>query len=290
MLQIYTTPFVMEQLGEHYAQGSDSNEGSADEASADDHRPDDRVDDADTVDVDDAVLRLLVHLALSRDQSRRARVCADENILKLVSRAAAQDSAGAAAVRNVFASIAAGSAALNATAVSGWPAQRHSNDVADFRSIEVVPIAAEMLKDAHVYLPMADGSDQFLQWHAVERGVDRAFRLFREDQISDVRSALHNAYAAKPTAPRPCVFKNAAVIGVDVDAPVPCVVLEFDVPERVRKLRTLADKVRLPIIYSDASELARSLRRRWGLFLLVCACVIVLNNQRCVAHCRRPRV
>ena len=217
----------MQQLADHFC--GEAIEGESSELSG--------------CDVHDAVLHLLVHLALARDASSRARACADDQVSRLVQRAAMQQSAAAAAVRNVFASMAAGAAVLSAATVSNWPSQRHANDVTDFRRVEVVPIAEEIRKDAHAYLPMADGSDQFLQWNPLARGLDRAFRLFREDQVSDVRAAMHNAYAVKPDGPRPCVFANAAVAGIDADAPLPCVLLEFDLPERVRKLRTLAERV-----------------------------------------------
>jgi hypothetical protein len=77
----------------------------------------------------------------------------------------------------------------------------------------------------------------------VARGVDRAFRLFREDQVASVRTALHNAYAEKPDGPRPCVFRRACIVGIDPAASVPCVMVEFNVPERARALRTVKDKV-----------------------------------------------
>ena len=83
------------------------------------------------------------------------------------------------------------------------------------------------------------------------RMVDRAFRLFREDQVACVRTALHDAFAADKDrrGPKPVVLQNAELVGVEVPGgrkgsiPVPSIVLEFDLPARVCKLRTNADKV-----------------------------------------------
>lgn len=76
----------------------------------------------------------------------------------------------------------------------------------------------------------------------VERGLDRAFRLLREDQVATMRDRLA-ATAAAAAAPRPSAapalkppqFENAcfAEVGVWRQGDRPYLHLEFDLPPRV---------------------------------------------------------
>lgn len=84
------------------------------------------------------------------------------------------------------------------------------------------------------------------------RVLDRAFRLFREDLVAPVREALAAAAAPARAArrgPRPCVFKNAVIAKLETDAAVPHVVLEFDLPERLRKLGK-GERVRRVLLFA----------------------------------------
>lgn len=113
----------------------------------------------------EALLRLLIHTALSPADSAAVRDSdALQRILTVV-RAAPQPQPGATAFLNVFDAIAAaGQQRVNPAAALRWPSDRHANDVADFRRIEVVPTPAETGAGVETYLPLADGSDQFLSW------------------------------------------------------------------------------------------------------------------------------
>ena len=62
------------------------------------------------------------------------------------------------------------------------------------------------------------------------RGVDRVFRLFREDQVSSIRDALHNATAERPSKPRPTMLQNAAIVRPDKNNARPLFHMEFDFP------------------------------------------------------------
>jgi hypothetical protein len=135
---IFTTPFVMPNLAEDVQQ--DGSTG-----------------------VSEPICRFPVHLALLCFAADRALVCSDAHVLAIVEHADA-DAPGGAAALNVYAAVAAGGDALSGTAVESWLSQRHENDMADFRAVSIVPVAAEVERSAQVYLPLADGSDQLLQW------------------------------------------------------------------------------------------------------------------------------
>jgi hypothetical protein len=57
-----------------------------------------------------------------------------------------------------------GSEGVTAAVVRSWPGDgRHSNDLADFRMIQLVPTAGEVVKGMRApFLPRSDGSDKWL--------------------------------------------------------------------------------------------------------------------------------
>ena len=116
--------------------------------------------------VDPLLARFLTHLALSHDRDVRARVRADATVAAVVD--LSQSAAGGtvqsqevAQLQTVLAAAEQPAGTLSAAAVRHWPGGRHDNDHTDFRAINIEPSAAEILDEAP-FLPMADGSDQFL--------------------------------------------------------------------------------------------------------------------------------
>eukprot|EP00892_Ulva_mutabilis_P010093 jgi/Ulvmu1/7456/UM036_0118.1 len=117
-----------------------------------------------------------------------------------------------------------------------WPGKRHENDCRDYRKVELAPVWAELAPDAAApFLPAADGGDMFLASEPVERGLDRAFRLLREDQVASMRARLAAADTPRSsTAPKPPQFQNACLVEVCVwrQGDRPYLHCEFDLPPR----------------------------------------------------------
>lgn len=78
------------------------------------------------------------------------------------------------------------------------------------------------------------------------RGVDRNFRLFREDQVAGIRDVLDAAENPhnKHSGPRPITFTNASLDEIGFSrGDAPNFKLSFDAPQRIRDMRP-ADLVR----------------------------------------------
>lgn len=70
------------------------------------------------------------------------------------------------------------------------------------------------------------------------RGVDRNFRLFREDQVAAMRTAIAEADSGSPSGPRPIKFANVRMEGIL--QPVrdgPHFVISFDIPARIKNIK-----------------------------------------------------
>lgn len=140
---VYSTPFVMETLAKALAASAAASAAAS-----------------------EPIARFLVYLALQPDVDMRERACGDTNLLSAVEQCCG-DGPGGAALQNVFAAIGhQGALGLGSAAVDAWPGGRHENDKVEFRSIAIVPVAAEVQRGVKVFLPQADGGDQFLQWRA----------------------------------------------------------------------------------------------------------------------------
>jgi ribosomal protein L40E len=74
----------------------------------------------------------------------------------------------------------------NAIDISNFPGDRHDNDFADFRSIAIIPTAAEVICKETPYLPMADDVLSGGQANM----LDRFFRLLRHDFVAPLREEL----------------------------------------------------------------------------------------------------
>jgi hypothetical protein len=71
------------------------------------------------------------------------------------------------------------------------------------------------------------------------RGLDRLFRLYREDQLMSMRAALADCHSDTPSGPRPIVLANVAIENmVFARSHAPVCMLSFDVPERLLQLTT----------------------------------------------------
>lgn len=78
----------------------------------------------------------------------------------------------------------------------------------------------------------------------VERGLERLFRLAREDSLQDMRSKLA-AYTGEATATRtvqPIVLQHAAIADFQ-GMPKPAILVEFDQPDHLI-YQKVADRVR----------------------------------------------
>lgn len=72
------------------------------------------------------------------------------------------------------------------------------------------------------------------------RGMDRLFRLFREDQLICIRQALEDCDSPHTNGPRPLVFTNVRPEGFEFDrGHAPFFKLGFDVPDKVRRHKDL---------------------------------------------------
>lgn len=96
---------------------------------------------------------------------------------------------------------------------------------------------------------------------AETRGVDRIFRLFREDQIAGIRDALEAAdggeagHAPRRPGPKPIKFEDARLEDVMFSRPgAPLFKLSFDVPRRVQQMRA-ADLVRCMPLHDQIWDL-----------------------------------
>lgn len=76
------------------------------------------------------------------------------------------------------------------------------------------------------------------------RGMDRLFRLFREDQLMCIRQALEDCDSHHPNGPRPLVITNVRPEGFEFDrGHAPFFKLGFDVPEKVRRQKDLVSSI-----------------------------------------------
>ena len=116
--------------------------------------------------VDAIVARFLTHLCLSPKAAVRNAVRSDATVSTLahLSKECNAAQPEARQLETVLAATAQGAAAgLTPELIQHWPGGRHGNDFGDFRQIGIEPAVAEVLQGPHkAYLPMADGSDQFL--------------------------------------------------------------------------------------------------------------------------------
>ena len=144
---MFSTPLVLNSVEALFAQGGTAT-GSHNR-------------DGDT----DTILNFCCRLALVPEAQKRRAVRENAHVRAIVdgARHLAQGTPAATRLRTVFAAQLQGQPELNAAAVNMWPSQRHTNDCADFRDISIVPVAAEVAEGASTFLPLANGSDQWLQ-------------------------------------------------------------------------------------------------------------------------------
>lgn len=118
------------------------------------------------LELDPAIAHFITHLYLSPDLALRTSVREDDNVKELIrlSDVVADGAPASVQLHTVCAAVhSVAGAALCAEVVQHWPGGRHGNDHAEFRDISIEPVAAEVVPGApDPFLPMADGSDQFL--------------------------------------------------------------------------------------------------------------------------------
>jgi hypothetical protein len=73
----------------------------------------------------------------------------------------------------------------------------------------------------------------------IARGLDRLFRLLREDNVASVRAAL-KAHGNAEAEIKPVSLENASI--VDIDLQTMCFHMEFDVHQKLAK-KSKAEKV-----------------------------------------------
>eukprot|EP00892_Ulva_mutabilis_P006560 jgi/Ulvmu1/4276/UM197_0003.1 len=222
LMQVYKAPYIMDMLCRHVTQHG----------------------------VCACIVEFLAALACSRNIYGRNSIMEDNRILAMVK--AATDNrgvdapAGSSKLQALYAAsgpmrraAAIGRFSCPAEVVQTWPGGRHDNDREDFRAIAVVPTPNEIAPTAAPpYLPQADGSDNFLAWELQTRGVDRNFRLFREDQIAGIREVLVAVDNPGHDGPKPILFHNACIEDVGFSrGDSPHFKLSMDIPRRIRETR-----------------------------------------------------
>jgi hypothetical protein len=106
------------------------------------------------------------------------------------------------------------------------PGGRHDNDHMDFRKIKIVPTPNETAVKAYAFTPLADDGNRFLSdKHA--HALDYHFRLLREDFVRPLKKELARS-------DRQSLFCNARFVNAVVK-PLPCIMVEFDVPVKLAK-------------------------------------------------------
>lgn len=142
-LQIFSTPLVLENIESLFSECHNGRHSGDQET----------------------ILSFCCRLALLPSARKRVAVRGSPHVCDIVGAAKdlALDTPAATRLLAVFAAHLQGQPELSAAAVNIWPSQRHANDCANFRDIAIVPAAAEVEEDAQTFLPLADGSDQWLQ-------------------------------------------------------------------------------------------------------------------------------
>lgn len=90
------------------------------------------------------------------------------------------------------------------------PGERHDNDDLNFRNINLLPSAEELRCEVAPWLPLANGTNDFIPHDPVTRILNNNFRLLREDAIFSMKEKINKQY-------RP--WKNARIIDLDVSVP-----------------------------------------------------------------------
>jgi hypothetical protein len=63
------------------------------------------------------------------------------------------------------------------------------------------------------------------------RGLDRLFRLYREDQLMSMRMALSDCHSDMPSGPRPIVFRNTVLEDISFHrSHAPVCIMSVDIP------------------------------------------------------------
>lgn len=142
-LQVFSTPLVLQNVEALFSEGRNGRHSGDQET----------------------ILSFCCRLALVPNAHKRVAVRGSPHVCDIVGAAKdlALDTPAATRLLAVFAAHLQGQPELSAAAVNIWPSQRHANDCAHFRDIAIVPAVAEVEEDAPTFLPLADGSDQWLQ-------------------------------------------------------------------------------------------------------------------------------
>lgn len=107
---------------------------------------------------------------------------------------------------------------------------RHDNDFEDICQIKIMPSFDEISSPRTEYLPVNNP----LQWHldGIDGLLDRNFRLLREDNVGQLRDAIHHELNPRPQIPqlRKFAYPNSVVVNLEFNW-LSCLYFEVDFPQ-----------------------------------------------------------